>query len=267
MTDSSSAVRAGVRRLLAGAAAALALAFAASHPAVAAPRGEARPAASAAHHDETLLRSLYGSENRTIRTTAPVAALTFNAAWNDRGLDEVLATLDRYRVPATFFLTGRLSERFPDAARRIAVAGHGLGNHSHTHPYFRNLSAAGREYEVLAADRAIRAASGAVPLPFFRFPYGETRVGHIAEVNALGFATVEFTNDTLGYLGPAGGVTADKVVQRAVDSLRPGTILQMHVGTATGTGPVLDAEALPRIIEAYRSRGYRIMDLRELVGL
>ncbi|WP_241838145.1 polysaccharide deacetylase family protein [Streptomyces sp. CB03234] len=225
-----------------------------------------RAAVATQRWDETRLRALFGSENRTMRTEQRVVALTFNAAWNDRGLDTVLAVLGRHKTPATFFLTGDFADRCPEAVRRIATAGYGLGNHSYSHPYFADLTAPGRASEVLTADRAIRAASGAVPLPFFRFPYGETTERHITEVNGLGFADIEFTTDTKGYLGAAGGMTVDKAVRRAVDALRPGAILQMHIGVPDGKGPVLDAEALPRIIEAFESRGYRITDLRGLVS-
>ncbi|WP_241518833.1 polysaccharide deacetylase family protein [Streptomyces sp. CB03238] len=236
---------------------------------IVAPVGRAqvhRAAVATQRWDETRLRALFGSENRTIRTEQRVVALTFNAAWNDRGLDTVLAVLGRHKAPATFFLTGDFADRCPEAVRRITAAGYGLGNHSYSHPYFADLTASERASEVLTADRAIRAASGAVPLPFFRFPYGETTEQHIADVNDLGFADIEFTTDTNGYLGAAGGMTADKAVRRAVDALRPGAILQMHIGAPDGQGPVLDAEALPRIIEALESRGYRITDLRGLVS-
>ncbi|MEV8532436.1 polysaccharide deacetylase family protein [Streptomyces sp. NPDC051211] len=226
----------------------------------------ARPAAVVVAAEDEGLRALYGSENRRIRTGSRVVALTFNAAWNDKGLATVLDVLGRHRAPATFFLTGDFADRHPAAARTIAAAGHGLGNHSYGHPYFADLTEAERADEVLDADRAIRAASGAVPTPFFRFPYGETTAEHIAEVNALGFADIEFTTDTNGYLGTAGGMTVDKTVQRALDALRPGAIIQMHVGASGGQQTVLDAEALPRIIDAVHARGYRITDLRGLLG-
>lgn len=104
------------------------------------------------------------------------------------------------------------------------------------------------------------------PLPFFRFPYGEATPPGIADVNALGFADIEFTADTNGYLGTAGGMTVDRAVARAVDALVPGEIVQMHVGASDGQGPVLDAQALPRIIDAVRESGYRIVDLRTLLA-
>ncbi|WP_190136581.1 polysaccharide deacetylase family protein [Streptomyces longispororuber] len=226
----------------------------------------ARTPHPAAPADGTGLRALFGSENRVIRTRERVVAVTFNAAWNDAGLDRVLGELARRRTPATYFLTGDFADRLPGAVRKVAAAGHGLGNHSYSHPYFKDLTAAGRRREVRAADRALRAAgAGDALTPFFRFPYGETRPAHIKEVNALGFADIEFTTDTNGWKGTEGGMTVDGAVRRAVDALRPGAILQMHVGASEGRTEVIDALALRPILDALRARGYRVVDLRTLL--
>ncbi|MEU0275669.1 polysaccharide deacetylase family protein [Streptomyces sp. NPDC006307] len=236
-------------------------------PAPAAPTGPGspRPAAAAADEEQGL-RSLFGSENRVIRTCEKVVAVTFNAAWNDAGLDRVLGELARRRTPAAFFLTGEFADRNPHVVRRIAAAGHGLGNHSYSHPFFKDLTAAGRAREVLAADRALRAAgAGPARTPFFRFPYGETSPAHIEEVNALGLADVEFTTDTNGWKGTKGGMTVDRAVRRTLDALRPGAIVQMHVGAADGGSEVIDAEALPLVLDAFTARGYRVIDLRAVL--
>lgn len=207
---------------------------------------------------------LFGTEIRRMPTTRRVVALTFNAAWDETGIDEALRVLRRYRAPATFFLTGQFAERHPRAARAMA-AEHTIANHSYSHPHFAALTGHARAQEVLRADRAIRRATGAVPLPFFRFPYSATTAEAIAQVNALGFADVEFTADTNGYLGTAGGMTVRKAVDRALDALTPGEIVQLHVGTRDGRRPALDVQALPRLIDALRTRGYRITDLRTLL--
>ncbi|WP_245790918.1 polysaccharide deacetylase family protein [Streptomyces monashensis] len=232
-------------------------------PAAIAGTAAPRPAAAA---DQAGLRALFGSENRVIRTREPVVAVTFNAAWNDAGLNRVLGELARRHAPATFFLTGDFAHRYPEAVRRIATAGHGLGNHSYSHPYFKDLTAAGRRREVLAADRALRAAgAGGALTPFFRFPYSETSPAQIREANGLGFADIEFTTDTNGWKGTEGGMTVDRAVRRALQALRPGAVLQMHVGASEGRTEVIDAEALPRILDAITARGYRVVDLRSLL--
>ncbi|MFF7097288.1 polysaccharide deacetylase family protein [Streptomyces rubradiris] len=170
--------------------------------------------------------------------------------------------LARRRAPATFFLTGDFAARCPAAVRRIAAAGHGLGNHSFSHPNFKDLGVTGRRREVVAPELALRAAgAGRALTPFFRFPYSETTPAHIGEVNALGFADIEFTTDTNGWKWTEGGMTVD----RALDALRPGAILQMHVGVSQGRTEVIDARALLRILDALTDRGYDIIDLRTLL--
>ncbi|MFF9915624.1 polysaccharide deacetylase family protein [Streptomyces sp. NPDC013457] len=211
------------------------------------------------------LSSLFGSENRTFPTSERLVAVSFNAAWNEAGLDTILAELDRRRVLATFFLTGDFADRHPQAVSKIAAAGHGLANHSYSHPYFADLTEAGRREEVRATDRALRAAgAGQALTPFFRFPYGETSPTHIAEVNALGYADIEFTTDTNGWKGTAGGMTVDLAVHRAVEALRPGAILQMHIGATEESTENIDTLALPAILDAYTEHGYHVVDLRTL---
>ena len=204
-----------------------------------------------------------GAVNRRIATSERVVALTFNAAWDDSGVPEVLGVLRRHKAPATFFMTGRFAERHPAAARAIA-AEHGVASHSYRHPDFAGLTRQEACREVRRADRAIRRATGAVPLPFFRFPYSPVPPERLADVNALGFADVEYSADTNGYLGERGGMTVAKAVSRALDALGPGEIVQMHVGAGDG-GPGLDAPALPLIIDTVRARGYRVVDLRALL--
>ncbi|MET9604977.1 polysaccharide deacetylase family protein [Streptomyces sp. NPDC006512] len=204
-----------------------------------------------------------GTVIRRIPTTRRIMALTFNAAWDESGLDTVLTELRRRKLAATFFPTGQFAEQHPGAVRAMAAA-HGLGNHSHTHPYFKDLSTTERHREVRRADAAIREAAGTEPLPLFRFPYSSTTADSVADVNDLGYAVVEYTQDTNGYLGPQGGMSVDKAVRRAVDAFKPGAVLQMHVGS-TGDGIVLDAEALPRIIDAALAEDYEITDLRHLL--
>ncbi|GAA1097605.1 MULTISPECIES: polysaccharide deacetylase family protein [Kitasatospora] len=207
---------------------------------------------------------LFGEEIRLIPTDDPVVALTFNAAWNDDGIDAVLDELRGRGVPATFFLTGRFAEANPEAAAALA-AEHGVASHSYDHPELSDLDAAGLREQVERADEAIRGATGTDPLPFYRFPYSETSPSAIAQVNALGYADIEFTDDTLGYLGEGGGVSVQDAVDRAVRAIRPGTILQMHLGSTETSGPNVDSRALPAVVDAVESRGYTVIDLASLV--
>ncbi len=51
----------------------------------------------------------------------------------ERYTDQILDTVGRHQVRATFFVLGWVAERYPALVRRIAEAGHELGCHSYWH--------------------------------------------------------------------------------------------------------------------------------------
>jgi hypothetical protein len=57
-------------------------------------------------------------------------ALTYDGGSSDAGVASVLSTLAASGVHATVFLTGDFARRYPAQVRRIADAGHVIGNHS-----------------------------------------------------------------------------------------------------------------------------------------
>jgi peptidoglycan-N-acetylglucosamine deacetylase len=104
-------------------------------------------------------------------------ALTFDAEHPDRphrtgGTERVLDTLDAEGIRATFFLQGRWVEAYPGLAREIASRDHLIGNHSFYHARMPLLSRAGLAADIRAAERAIVAATGVDPRPWFRCPFG-----------------------------------------------------------------------------------------------
>ena len=100
-------------------------------------------------------RALEGKELTRLPTRERVVALTFDGGGNADGTRQVLETLRRRLVPATFFLTGRFVRTYPALARRIA-RDYPVGNHTHDHPYLTRLASPSVRGEILAAERAIR---------------------------------------------------------------------------------------------------------------
>src|SRR5205823_4742982 len=68
-------------------------------------------------------------------TRERVAYLTFDDGPNPGATEPILETLAASDVPAAFFLVGEHVRRFPKVARRVAAAGHEVGNH--TLPFHR----------------------------------------------------------------------------------------------------------------------------------
>lgn len=182
-------------------------------------------------------------------------ALTFDAGANADGIPSILRTLDEYGVPGTFFLTGKWVETYPQHAARIG-ARYPVANHSYSHPDLTELSEPEVRTEVTRGDASIRSAVGKGTRPMFRFPFGASNQETIHLINSLGYGAINWTVDTRGWQGTAGGQDVEQIVDRVLKALQPGEIVIMHVGSHPTDESTLDADALPRLIEQIRARGY-----------
>jgi peptidoglycan/xylan/chitin deacetylase (PgdA/CDA1 family) len=116
-------------------------------------------------------------------------ALTFddgpNPAWTPRLLD-ILATHD---VRATFFLVGRFAEAEPELVRRIAKAGHLIGNHSWSHPNLA-FTACGHVRDELQRTSDTLAQITGQRVGYFRPPFGARRPCVLDAARAIGMIPV-----------------------------------------------------------------------------
>ena len=204
--------------------------------------------------------SLVGKEWDRIPTSQRVVALTFDCGSNADGVPKILAALGSRHAAATFFLAGEWAEAYPAKARQIASA-YPLGNHTKSHPHLTRLSDAAVRAEIRLGASAIRSVTGVATKPLFRFPYGDRNARTLALAGSLGYGSVSWTVDTLGWKGrSAGGTRA--IVSRVLSRLTPGEIVLMHVGAATD-GSTLDADALPALLRAITARGYGFATLTD----
>ena len=174
-------------------------------------------------------------------------------------------TLNDEDVPATFFLTGAFVEDFPVKSTRIADE-HLVGNHSMTHPDLTTLSDAGVRAEIRKAQQAILDTTGEDPRRFFRFPLGARDERTIRIVNNRCYVAFRWTVDSLGWKGTSGGMTVAKVVNRVLAAAKPGAIVLMHVGSHPEDGSMLDADALPRVIDRLQAQEYSFVRLSRVMS-
>lgn len=67
----------------------------------------------------------------------------------------ILDLLGRHGVRATFFVPGRVAERYPDRVRSILAAGHEVGHHGYTHTSPTKLSREEEELELVQGKEVL----------------------------------------------------------------------------------------------------------------
>lgn len=231
---------------------------------VVSPSSAPPPAAPPAIDD--LLRRWGGQDIERFEVTAPVVALTFDGGADNSAVAGILETLSANDVPATFFVTGQFARNFPDDIAAMTAAGHPVGNHSDTHPHFSKTPDEQIRAELRRAEEAIVDAGGQPAAPLFRFPYGDRTDYDIRVVNDAGYIPIRWTIDTVGWKGTSEGITAEVVRQRVLEGLRPGAIVLMHVGAHPVDRSTPDADALQRIIDDLRERGYTFATVPQLLA-
>jgi peptidoglycan/xylan/chitin deacetylase (PgdA/CDA1 family) len=207
--------------------------------------------------------SLRGVDVDHLPTRKKEVVLTLDAGGDSDGAWRILRTLKRKHVVATFFLTGRWVNQYRLLARFIGQR-YPVANHTYHHLPMTQLSDATVAREITTGAAAIRRRTGKDPRPLFRFPYGASDARVIATANRLGYVSVRWTVDTLGWMGAA-HQSASGAIRRVIDSLRPGAIILMHIGSAGDVDrSTIDAHALPGVIDAVRRHGYAFATFERL---
>ncbi len=174
-------------------------------------------------------------------------------------------------VHATIFMTGAMADnRNTDAGRQVLaiIDAHPglftLGNHSYTHPDFRDLSASEIRDELRRTEAAIEPYCSQNPKPFFRPPYGGHDADVLAAVGAAGYRyTVTWDIDTIDWRpikNDPPGPTADQIVAKVLSNAQGGSIVLMHLGGFE------TFEALPRVASGLTDAGYELVTLDEISG-
>ncbi|HET7921310.1 MAG TPA: polysaccharide deacetylase family protein [Gammaproteobacteria bacterium] len=181
-------------------------------------------------------------------------ALTFddgpNPAWTPRLLD----TLAAHKVRSTFFLVGRFAQDEPALVRRIADAGHLIGNHSWSHPNLA-FTASRQVREELSTTADILAQITGRAVRFFRPPFGGRRPYVLRVARELGLVPVTWNAITSDWREPSAERIAVRLTRKIDHNQQKGwsTNIVLHDGShlriGANRGPSVAAAA--RIIARY----------------
>lgn len=192
----------------------------------------------------------------SVETDLPVVALTFDAAWGDEDLEEILSILERHQASATFFVSGDWANKYPDAIQAIHAAGHELANHGTNHKHMPQLSEDAMRAEIMECHEQVYALTQ-VSMTAFRAPYSDWNDQVVSVAKDCGYASINQNVDSVDW--------KDYCVENIIDTvmndpdLDNGAIILLHNGS-TYTKDALD-ELLTRLEE----EGYSFVKISQLV--
>jgi peptidoglycan/xylan/chitin deacetylase (PgdA/CDA1 family) len=184
------------------------------------------------------------------------SALTFDDGPGPYTL-RLLAVLDRYHVPGTFFEVGVEEQYFHAGTSAIVAHGDPIGDHTQTHAPMSKLPGNVQQTQLLQDTAAI--GDYGAPFPrMFRPPYGLWNSTTLALLKKYKMLMILWTVDTSDYQMPGTQV----IVDRALDGAKPGAIILMH---DAGGDRAETIAALPKIIKGLRGKGYKLVTVPRLL--
>jgi peptidoglycan-N-acetylglucosamine deacetylase len=185
----------------------------------------------------------------------PWVALTFDDGWSADRCERIVRTLRAKGAPATFFINGAIMNQAP-ARWRAMLAGFEVANHTRTHKDLARLGTAAIRWEIASNEALVERILRRPMLKVMRPPYGSYNSRVLQVASALGYRTVLWSNDSYDTRSWA---TTSSVI-RYGSAGGKGAIVLLHCG------PSMTPAAVGPIIDRYRARGFRLVELGELLG-
>lgn len=195
------------------------------------------------------------------RSTARGVALTFDDGPDPQTTPRLLALLRRYRVPATFFVTGQRAAVHPELMDAICRDGHDVGNHSHRHDMLLMLRGPRRIAREIDDARAVLSGYPCTG-PAFRPPVGVVGPDLGPVLAARGMRAVTYSCRAMD----GGNRWIRGMARRVLIRVAPGDIIMLHDVAPKGNGRISDWEReITAILDGLARRRLPVRRLDEMV--
>ncbi|PKN73697.1 MAG: polysaccharide deacetylase family protein [Deltaproteobacteria bacterium HGW-Deltaproteobacteria-10] len=191
-----------------------------------------------------------------------MVALTFDDGPSRPVTRQVLDLLDRYSVPATFFVTGVNAVSLPEIIKEIVARGHTIGNHSFHHDPFLMLKGSKTIYSEIAAAQEALQKTG-VQTMAFRPPVGIVNPQLAPLLEKLNMYCLTFSCRALD----RGNRRVKDISRKILDKVKADDIILLHdvPPVRNEDHHVLLAE-IEALLSGLRDRGLKVVPLATLIG-
>ncbi|WP_341734830.1 polysaccharide deacetylase family protein [Microcoleus sp. EPA2] len=184
-------------------------------------------------------------------------ALTFDDGPWPKTTVQILDILKQNNIKGTFFWVGRYLQVYPELGKKVAQAGHAIGNHTWNHQYIKyNEEGAAREID--RTTSLIEELTG-IRTYMFRPPGGILNNGLAAYAQKKNYTVVMWSADSLDW-----HTATQSLMENVMRQANSGGIVLMHDGGGNRSRTV---EALPNIIAKLKKEGYTFVTVPELLEM
>ncbi|MDO4333105.1 MAG: polysaccharide deacetylase family protein [Eubacteriales bacterium] len=178
-------------------------------------------------------------------------ALTFDDGPHPVYTLQLLNGLAERKVKATFFITGKNAENYPDLVLRMYEEGHLIGNHTYSHLQLNNRNREKFKAELVQTNEIIKEITGE-EVVFVRPPYGSWDKKFEEELNMF---PVLWTIDPLDWCSD----DVSCVVNKVIPKIKENSIILMHDEYASTVTAAL------RIVDELQEEGYTFVTVDEIL--
>jgi chitin deacetylase len=199
----------------------------------------------------------FGELIARVNTNQKVVALTFDDAPSPY-VKEVLSILKEKQIKATFYEIGKGIEQYPLEAKTIVDSKMEVGNHSYSHERMVLKSPSFIDNEIQKTNELIK-SSGYRGEITFRPPNGKKLFILPWYLKQRDIKTIMWDVEPDTYVsGDSGAIT-----KYTLDTVQPGSIILIH--PLCNKECAMDREALPKIIDGLKLKGYKFVTISELL--
>ncbi len=191
-------------------------------------------------------------------TTQKVLYLTFDAGYENGYTADILDTLQKHGVSATFFLVGNYIERAPDLVRRMVAEGHTVGNHTMHHYDMSKIAEKDAfQKELSDLEALFFDITGAQMPKFYRPPQGIYSEDNLAMAQEMGYKTVFWSLAYVDWKQDA-QPTREQALQKLLPRTHDGAIILLHSTSHT------NADILDELLTTWEQQGYTFGNIQDL---
>ncbi len=179
--------------------------------------------------------------------------LTFDEGYENGCTADILNILKEKGVSATFYITYDYALRNPELVKRMAQEGHGIGNHTYSHPSLPSCSDNEFYGEVVRLEQYVRDNFGVLTRTL-RPPMGEFSERTLYLADKLGYKTVFWSFAYADWQTDA-QPSPSEAYKRITEATHNGEICLLHAVSRTNTVILAD------VIDYWRAAGYEICSI------